>query len=141
MAFGAGSFGFLDAVVLFFALVNIQLFITDAPWNSGWAGFGLGGIHHKTATTRRRTEVISGGQPVRWTMVPLASTGEKRDRGLISAYERRTSPCPRGFEARPDDPLGLCSERDGVVCWRGSAVLVSCFNSSESNIGNASGVG
>ena len=124
------SLGFLDAVVLFFALVNIQLFITDAPWNSGWSGFGAAGRHVDIGNEVHPVLMKLGPEASGWAATRLIPEYARRDSGTAKHVVVPRGACPAGFEMHSEDPLGICrrnSSWGGYVCSRNGAVLVACF--------------
>tara|TARA_A100001015_G_scaffold293248_1_gene369608 strand:+ start:3028 stop:3702 length:675 start_codon:yes stop_codon:yes gene_type:complete len=124
------SLGFLDAATLFFALVNIQLFITDAPWNSGWSGFGVTGRRVYTGNGAHPASIQLGPEARGWMASRLVPEFARRDLGTAKHAVAPRGDCPAGFEMRSDDPLGVCrtgSEWRGYVCSRKGEVLLGCF--------------
>ena len=126
---GALSLGFRDAAVLFFSLVSIQLFITDAPWNSGWTGYGLSEHALPRSSGFGGPALGVGPDGLSWGTAHLVSQSSRRDVARIAPVEGDRGLCPRGFDTVLDDPLGQCadsSEWAGYVCTRAGAVLAAC---------------
>ena len=129
VAMGELSLGVFDAAALFFALVNVQLFITDAPWNSGWGGFGLASGHAGAAVGHRSAGMRLGAETDPWTTYRLVAGRARQDSVAVEFAETKREGCPVGFGMQYGDPLGVCSgdgNWTGHTCWRGGAVLLEC---------------